>query len=399
MNVSKRVSEMQYSPIRKLVPYAEAAKSKGVKVYHLNIGQPDIVTPDTFFDGIKNYKEKVLKYSDSQGINTLIDSFIKYYKGWNINFDRDELLVTNGGSEAIMFALMTICDPGDEVIIPEPFYTNYNGFADVAGVKVRPFRTTAEEGFHLPKKEVIIDKITDRTKAILISNPGNPTGVVYTYEEIRMLADIAKEYDLYIIADEVYREFVYDNLKYTSTMSMSDILDRVILIDSISKRYSACGARIGLIASKNKDITKQALKLCQSRLCVPTIEQMAASNLINTPKKYFEEVKKEYEKRRDIMYNGLHKIPGVVCEKPTGAFYIVVKLPLDDAEDFAKWILTDFEYNKKTIMFAPAEGFYATPGIGRNEIRLSYCLKCEDLKDAMDIFAVAIEKYNNNHVK
>lgn len=396
MNISKRVNDMQFSPIRKLVPYAEAAKAKGIKVYHLNIGQPDIVTPDTFFKGINNFNEKVLKYANSQGIDQLIDSFIKYYKEWNIDFDKDELLVTNGGSEAILFAFMTICDAGDEVIIPEPFYTNYNGFADIAGVNVVPFITKAENGFHLPEKEEIVSKITDKTKAIMISNPSNPTGVVYTYDEIRMLADIAKEHNLFIIADEVYREFVYDNLKYTSTLYMNDILDRVILIDSISKRYSACGARIGLMASKNKEVMHQALKLCQSRLCAPTIEQLAAANLINTPKKYFAEVEAEYEKRRNIMYEGLKKIPGVVCEKPTGAFYIVCKLPVEDAEDFAKWILTDFSHNKKTVMVAPAGGFYATPGLGKNEIRLSYCLKCEDLKDAMDILGIAIEKYNEN---
>lgn len=394
MNISKRVNDMQFSPIRKLVPYAEAAKAKGIKVYHLNIGQPDIVTPDTFFKGINNFNEKVLKYANSQGIDQLIDSFIKYYKEWNIDFDKDELLVTNGGSEAILFAFMTICDAGDEVIIPEPFYTNYNGFADIAGVNVVPFITKAENGFHLPEKEEIVSKITDKTKAIMISNPSNPTGVVYTYDEIRMLADIAKEHNLFIIADEVYREFVYDNLKYTSTLYMNDILDRVILIDSISKRYSACGARIGLMASKNKEVMHQALKLCQSRLCAPTIEQLAAANLINTPKKYFAEVEAEYEKRRNIMYEGLKKIPGVVCEKPTGAFYIVCKLPVEDAEDFAKWILTDFSHNKKTVMVAPAGGFYATPGLGKNEIRLSYCLKSEDLKDAMDILGIAIEKYN-----
>lgn len=395
MHISNRIQNMQFSPIRKLAPYAEEAKKKGVKVYHLNIGQPDIVTPDTFFEGIRNFDESVLKYANSQGIDNLIDSFIEYYKKWNVEFDKDEIMITYGGSEAILFALMAICDPGDEVIIPEPFYTNYNSFTDLAGVNIAPFITKAEEGFHLPKKEVIVSKITDKTRAILISNPGNPTGVVYTKEEIEMLSDIAKEYDLYIIADEVYREFVYDNLKYTSALYMTDILDRVILIDSISKRYSACGARIGLVASKNKGLIHEILKLCQSRLCVPTIEQVAAANLINTPEKYFEEVKAEYENRRNIMYNALSVIPGVICEKPTGAFYIMVKLPIEDAEDFAKWMLTEFSYNNKTVMFAPAEGFYATPGLGKNEIRMSYCLNCDDLTDAMDIFAKALNKYMN----
>ena len=393
MKVSKRILAMQFSPIRKLAPFAEEAKKKGVKVYHLNIGQPDIVTPDTFFEAISDFKESVLRYADSHGINSLIESFIKYYKEWNIDFEKDEIMVCNGGSEAILFALMAICDVGDEVIIPEPFYTNYNGFAEAAGVNVVPFLTKAENGFHLPRKEEIVSKITDKTRAILISNPGNPTGVVYTYDEIRMLADISKEHNIYIIADEVYREFVYDNLKYTSALYMTDVLDRVILIDSISKRYSACGARIGLVASKNKDLIKQILKLCQSRLCVPTIEQLAAANLINTPKSYFEEVKAEYEERRNILFEAFSNIPGVICKKPTGAFYIVAKLPIEDADHFAKWILTDFSHNNKTVMFAPAAGFYATEGLGKNEIRLSYCLNCNDLKDAMEIFSIALNEY------
>ncbi|ERI92947.1 aminotransferase, class I/II [Clostridiales bacterium oral taxon 876 str. F0540] len=384
---------MQFSPIRKLTPYAEGAKKRGVKVYHLNIGQPDIVTPDTFFEAISSFNETVLKYANSQGVDALVDSFIKYYKEWDINFDKDEIMITNGGSEAIQFALMAICDVGDEIIIPEPFYTNYNGFSEAAGVNVVPFITKAEDGFHLPAKEVIVSKITPKTRALLVSNPGNPTGVVYTYEEMRMLADIAKEYNLYIIADEVYREFVYDNLKFTSALYMNDILDRVILIDSISKRYSACGARIGLVASKNKEIINQILKLCQSRLCCPTIEQMAAANLINTPKSYFDEVKKEYENRRNIMFEGLSAIPGVICKKPTGAFYIMAKLPINDADDFAKWMLTDFSFENKTVMFAPAEGFYASEGLGKDEIRLSYCLNCDDLKDAMKILAIALEEY------
>lgn len=393
MKLSNRVQKMKFSPVRKLAPFAEAAKRKGIKVYHLQIGQPDIETPYTFFQGIDNFKEKVLKYANSQGIDDLIDSFIKYYKEWNIDFERNQIMVTNGGSEALLFAMMAICDPGDEIIIPEPFYTNYNSFIDLSGTKIVPFLTKAEEGFHLPAKEEIASKITERTKAILISNPGNPTGVVYTYDEIRMLADIAKEYDIYIIADEVYREFIYDNLQFTSALFMTDILDRVILIDSISKRYSACGARIGLIASKNDELMSQVLKLCQSRLCSPTIEQYAAANLINTPKEYFEEVKTEYEKRRDILFDALSSIPGVICRKPTGAFYVVVKLPVEDAETFAKWLLTDFNYENKTVLLAPAEGFYATPGLGKDEIRISYCLNSNDLKDAMVILSNALKVY------
>lgn len=393
MEFSKRILAMGYSPIRKLAPYGAEATRKGIKIYHLNIGQPDIETPKEFMEGVNNYKDDVLKYAQSQGIDEAIDSFIKYYKEWNIDFISDEILITNGGSEAISLALTAICDVDDEVIIPEPFYTNYAGFAQGVGVKVVPFITKAEDGFHLPAKEVITSKITSRTKAIMISNPGNPTGVVYTEDEIRMLADICKENNLFFIADEVYREFVYDGLKYTSALYMKDIADRVILIDSISKRYSACGARIGIVASKNKELISQIMKMCQVRLCVPTIEQLAAANLINTPKEYFINVKKEYEARRDIMFEKLSKMPGVICEKPTGAFYIVAKLPVKSGEDFAKWLLTNYNYNNKTVMVAPAEGFYATEGLGMDEIRLSYCLNTEALADAMDILEKALDEY------
>jgi len=393
VKVSDRIKKMQFSPIRKLAPYSEEAESKGIKVYHLNIGQPDILTPDTFIDGIKNYKDKVLKYSSSAGINQLIESFIKYYKEWNLEFDKSEMLITNGGSEAILFAVMAIADEGDNILIPEPFYTNYNSFLELASVKVNPFMTKAEEGFHLPSMDAILSKINDRTRAILIANPGNPTGTVYTYDEIEMLCRIALEKNLYIISDEVYREFVYDNLKYTSPLFFDSVRDRIILIDSISKRYSACGARIGLLASKNREVINQALKICQSRLCVATIEQIAAANLINTDKEYFVKVKKEYENRRNIMYNGLKEIPGVICEKPAGAFYIVAKLPVKDAEDFSKWLLTDFSYNNETVMVAPAAGFYATKGLGEDEIRISYCLKEEDLKASVNLLKLGLEEY------
>jgi len=393
MEFSKRILAMGYSPIRKLAPYGAEAARKGVKIYHLNIGQPDIETPKEFMEGINNYKDDVLKYAQSQGIDEAINSFIKYYKEWDIDFESNEILITNGGSEAISLALTAICDVDDEVIIPEPFYTNYAGFAQGAGVKVVPFITKAEEGFHLPAKDVIISKITPKTRAIMVSNPGNPTGVVYTENEIRMLADICKENNLFLIADEVYREFVYDGLKYTSALYMEDIKDRVILIDSISKRYSACGARIGLVASKNKELISQIMKMCQVRLCVPTIEQLAAANLINTPKEYFINVKKEYESRRNILFEKLSKMPGVICKKPTGAFYIVAKLPIKSGEDFAKWLLTDYNYNNKTVMVAPAEGFYATEGLGMDEIRLSDCLNTEALADAMDILERALAEY------
>lgn len=393
MKLSNRINAMQFSPIRKLVPFAEEAKAKGKKVYHLNIGQPDIKTPETFMEAVRNFDEEVIKYANSQGLTETINSFVQYYREWNYNFEKDEILITNGGSEALIFALIAICNYGDEVIVPEPFYTNYNGFSEFAGVNVVPFTTKAEDGFHFPSKEALVEKITDKTKAIMLSNPGNPTGVVYTEDEIRMLAEVAKEHDLFIISDEVYREFVYDGLKFFSPVFIDEIKDRVIVIDSISKRYSACGARIGLIASKNKELMKQIMKLAQSRLCVPTLEMIGAANLINTPKSYLEEVFVEYQNRRDILYKKLQEIDGVICEKPTGAFYVVVKLPIKSGENFAKWLLTDFDVDNKTVMVAPAEGFYATEGLGKDEIRISYCLNCEALKDAMDILGKAIVEY------
>lgn len=393
MKLSKRIQDMQFSPIRKLVPFAEEAKKRGVQIYHLNIGQPDIKTPETFMEGVRNFDESVLKYANSQGVSELVDSFRKYFEEWNMNFDKDELIVTNGGSEALMFALMAVCDHGEEVIIPEPFYTNYNGFSAVAGAKVVPFTTKAENGFHLPSMEEIESKISPKTKAIMLSNPGNPTGVVYTKDEIKMIAEIAKKHDLFIISDEVYREFVYDGLEFFSPIYLEDVQDRVIIIDSVSKRYSACGARIGLIASKNKELMNQVMKLAQSRLCVPTLEQLGSANLINTPKEYLTEVHAEYMARRDILYKKLSEIPGVICEKPTGAFYVVVKLPLKSGEDFAKWLLTDFNVDNKTVMVAPAQGFYATEGLGKDEIRISYCLNTAALEDAMNILAKGIEEY------
>lgn len=393
MNFSNRIMEMQYSAVRKLSPAGAEAKARGIKVYHLNIGQPDVPTPEAFYNGIKGFSDEVLKYADSQGVDVLLDSFIDYYHEWGFDFEKRDVLVTNGGSEALLFAMIATCDAGDEIITCEPYYTNYNSFADLAGVKLVPFLTKAEEGFHLPQKAEIISKITSKTKAILVSNPGNPTGTVYTAAEVRMLADIAMENNIYLISDEVYREFVYDGLEYTSALTMTDALDRIILIDSISKRYSACGARIGLIATKNNALSSQLLKLCHSRLCVSTVDQIGAANLIHTPKSYFEEVKKEYQHRRDIMHAALSAIPGVVCEKPTGAFYIIAKLPIEDSEDFSKWMLTDFSFENKTVMVAPAGGFYSTPGRGHDEIRFSYCIKSEDLLDAMKVFAKALSTY------
>jgi len=393
MKLSKRILNMQFSSIRKLAPFAAAAKARGIKVYHLNIGQPDVKTPPAFFEAIANFKEDVLEYTDSQGIAPLQESFIEYYRKWGFEFTKDEIFVTNGGSEAILLTFMVICDPGDEILIPEPYYTNYNGFAEAAGAKMAPFLTKAEDGFHLPRKEAITAKITSKTRAIMISNPGNPTGVVYTPEELRMLGDIAREFDIFFIADEVYREFVYDGLQYTSALSMKDISDRIIMIDSISKRYSACGARIGSVASKNSDFNYNIMKLLQSRLCVPTVDQVGAAALKDTPDSYFEETRKEYQARRDIIMEGLAKIPGVVCAKPSGAFYVVPKLPVDDAEEFARFMLSEFNHEGKTIMVAPANGFYGTPGLGKDEVRMAYCINQEALKDAMNILALGINVY------
>lgn len=393
MNFSNRVISMQSSPIRKLVPYATLAKERGIKVYHLNIGQPDIKTPKVFFEAINKFNNNVLEYAVSQGLPELIDAMINYYSTYNMHFEKDEILITNGGSEALLFAMMATCDPGDNILVPEPFYTNYNGFSYSVNVVVKPITTHPENGFHLPNKSEILSKIDKNTKAILISNPGNPTGTVYTKEEVYMLADIAKENNLWIIADEVYREFVYDSLDYISFGNIDEIKDRVIIVDSVSKRYSACGARIGSLASKNKDFIHEVLKLCQGRLCVATLDQVGSVELYKTPKTYFKEVNDEYKKRRDVLYNELMKVEGVICEKPTGAFYILAKLPVENAEDFVIWMLNEFNVDGETVMACPAEGFYATKGLGKSEIRLAYILNEHNLKKAANILKQGLEKY------
>ena len=393
MKFSDRILSMQSSPIRRLIPIATKAKARGIKVYHLNIGQPDIKTPKVFFEAVKNFDREVLEYAVSQGLPELISSIQQYYATYNMNFELDEILITNGGSEALLFSLMATCDPGDNVLVPEPFYTNYNGFSQSINVNVIPITTKAEEGFHLPSKENIVSLINSKTKAILLSNPGNPTGTVYTKDELYMISKIAKENDLWIIADEVYREFVYDGLEYTSFGNIKEVEDRVIIIDSVSKRYSACGARIGSLASKNKTLIAEILKLCQGRLCISTIDQIGATELYHTPNSYFTEVNDEYKKRRDVLYNELIKVDGVICKKPTGAFYIVAKLPVENAEDFVIWMLNEFNKDGETVMVCPAEGFYATKGLGKDEIRLAYVLKEEDLKKASIILKEGLKKY------
>ena len=393
MRYSERITTMQSSPIRKLAHIASSAKAKGIKIYHLNIGQPDIKTPKVFFEAVKNFNNEVLEYAVSPGLPELISSLQQYYTTYNMDFESDEILVTNGGSEALLFALMATCDPKDNILVPEPFYSNYNGFSQSINVNITPITTKAEEGFHLPSKEKIQSLITSKTKAILISNPGNPTGTVYTKKELYMISKIAKENDLWIISDEVYREFVYDGLEYTSFGNIKEIEDRVIIIDSVSKRYSACGARIGSIASKDKTLIAEILKLCQGRLCVSTLDQVGSVELYNTPSSYFTEVNNEYKNRRDVLYNELIKVKGVICKKPAGAFYIVAKLPIENAEDFVIWMLTDFNKDGETVMACPAEDFYATPGLGRDEIRLAYVLKKDNLHKAAIILKEGLEKY------
>ncbi len=395
MKLSNRILSLQESPIRKLVPIANKAKASGKKVYHLNIGQPDIETPSVFMEKIKSFGSNVIAYSFSKGDPELINAIIKYYQNFDINYSEDEVLITNGGSEAICFAMMAICDVGDEILIPEPFYTNYNSFSTVAGVKIVPITTSANEGFHLPDVKKIEASITSKTKAIMISNPGNPTGVVYTDEELKMLVDLAIKHNLYIISDEVYREFTYDGLKYTSMGNFKEIEDRVVIIDSVSKRFSTCGARIGCITSKNKLLIENVLKLCQGRLCVPTLEQVGATALYQLPNSYIEEVKAEYDKRRNIIYDTLQSIDGLICKKPTGAFYVIAKLPIDNAEEFVIWMLEEFEYQNQTVMLAPAEGFYATPGLGKDEVRIAYVLHEEELVKAMQVLKIALTEYIN----
>lgn len=393
MKFSNRITNMQSSPIRRLVPYAQAAKAKGKKVYHLNIGQPDVKTPEIFYETVRNFNEDVLEYALSQGIPELIEAMIEYYAKYDMHFDQQEILITNGGSEALMFAIMATCDPGDEVLAPEPFYTNYNGFASAVSVSVKPITTYAENGFHLPAKKDIISRITDKTRCILLSNPGNPTGCVYTPAEVQMIADIAKEHNLFIIADEVYREFVYDGLEYTSFGNIPEVADRVIIIDSISKRFSACGARIGSLACKNKELMAQIMKLCQGRLCVPTIEQIGAAELYKLPMEYMMETADEYKSRRDVVYAALKQMEGVLCEEPKGALYVVLKMPVDDAEKFIIWMLSDFDVDGETVMLAPAQGFYATPNMGVNEARIAYVLNAKELEKAMAILDKALKAY------
>lgn len=391
--ISIKGQSMPASPIRKLVPYADAAKQKGVKVYHLNIGQPDIETTSKTLNAIHNYDEKVIMYSHSAGNLSYREKLCEYYAKVNINVTPDDIIVTNGASEALLFAFMTIMNPDDEVIIPEPFYANYNGFAITSGVKVKPIFSSIETGFALPPIADFEKAITPNTKAILICNPNNPTGYLYSEAELEVLRELAIKYDLFLIADEVYREFCYDGSKHHSTMHLKGVEDNVILIDSVSKRYSACGLRVGCLVSKNKEVINTAMKFAQARLSPPSIGQVAAEAAIDTDDDYFKDIVKEYEARRNVVVEGINKIDGAYCPCPKGAFYIVAHLPIDDSEKFCKWMLTDFNYEGKTVMMAPASGFYSTKGLGTSEVRISYCLNVNDLTDAMNVLAKALEVY------
>jgi aspartate aminotransferase len=384
---------MPASPIRKLVPYSEEAKRKGRKVYHLNIGQPDIPTPDVAMNALRNINIKVLEYSHSAGNESYRRKLAAYYQKIGINIDHTEMLITTGGSEAILFALMSCVNPGEEVITPEPFYANYNGFATTAGIKIVPVTSHIKNDFALPPIEDIEKKITQKTKGIIVCNPNNPTGYLYSKNELLQLKEIVKKHDLFLFSDEAYREFCYDGAEHFSAMNLEGIENNVILLDSVSKRYSECGIRIGALITKNKEVISTALKFAQARLSPPGLGQIAAEASIDTTADYFEGVNKEYTARRNYMVEALNKIPGVYCPKPKGAFYTVVKLPVDDADKFAQWLLEDFEYNNQTVMVAPASGFYSTPGSGKNEVRIAYVLKIDDLKQAMLILAEALKVY------
>ncbi|HFB61697.1 MAG TPA: pyridoxal phosphate-dependent aminotransferase [Bacteroidetes bacterium] len=391
--ISDKGQKMHESPIRKLVPFAEEAKKKGRKVYHLNIGQPDIETPEVALNAVRNYNHKVIEYSHSAGMLSLRERLTDYYKTVNIDISPDQIIVGAGASEALLFAFQSIMDPDDEVIIPEPFYANYNGFATNAGIKVTPIVSDIETGFALPPMEAFEKAITGKTKAILVCNPNNPTGYLYSKEEMETLRDLVKKYDLYLIADEVYREFTYDGKTHYSAMYLEGIDDNVILIDSVSKRYSACGVRIGWMVSRNKEVISTALKFAQARLSPPTFGQVAAEAAVDTPDAYFDAVIKEYIARRNAVVEGINNIEGAFCPNPSGAFYVVARLPIDDSDRFCRWLLEDFEFENQTVMLAPASGFYSTPGKGKDEVRISYVLKVEDLKSSVKVLAEALKVY------
>jgi aspartate aminotransferase len=391
--ISSRGQKMPESPIRKLVPYAEAAQKKGHTIYKLNIGQPDIETPRVALDKIKQNVLKVIEYSHSAGIESYRRKLAEYYKSFDIDIDHNQLLVTTGGSEAIVFAFMSCLDPGDEVIVSEPFYTNYNGFAIMAGVTIKPVTAKIEDGYALPPISEFEKQITDRTRAILVCNPNNPTGYLYTREELEALRDLVKKHDLYLLADEVYKEFVYDDREFVSIMHLDGIEDRVIVMDSVSKRYSMCGVRIGAMISRNPEVLSTALKFAQARLSPPSYGQLASEAAVDVEMSYFENMRAEYVKRRDLVVDSLADLEGVLCPRPSGAFYCAVRLPIDDDNKFCRWLLEDFVYENQTVMLAPLSGFYSTPGLGTDEVRIGYVLNVDALGIAMTCLKEAIKVY------
>jgi len=393
MRMSDRISGFQASPIRRLVPYANDAKRRGIHVFHLNIGQPDIVTPPHVIEAVRNYSPKIIAYGQSEGELELREALPGYYKTFGVDVNPEDIMITTGGSEAIQFVFMTLCDPGDEIIVPEPYYTNVGSFARGASVVLKPVTSHIEDGFTLPDIDHFRAQITEKTRAILLCSPNNPTGHIYTDEEFHQILELVKKHDLFLIVDEVYREFCYDCKEFTSALRYTDYADRVIVVDSFSKRYSMCGARIGALVCKNHAVLDGAMKLAQARLCPPDIEQVAALAAVKTPHEYITRVKAEYQLRRDFLVKELMTIDGVFCSEPKGAFYLVARLPVEDTEDFCIYLLKDFQHNGQTVMLAPAEGFYVTPNLGKNEVRIAYVLNTTDLKHAVACLRAALDSY------
>ena len=394
MKLSSKIQKCELSPIRKFAPFADAARARGIKIYPLNIGQPDIETPAAFFDAVRNFESPVLEYAPSAGIPAYLKAVHDYYTRIGIELEPGDMLATAGGSEALSMTLACILDDGDELLTAEPFYPNYSTFTQVTGATIRPIPTFAEGGVRYAVRERIEPLINEHTRAILMTNPGNPTGYVLSRAEMRVIADIAKEHDLYVVSDEVYREFVYGGEEMTSMLEFEDLHDNVIVVDSVSKRFSACGARVGVVVSRNKAFMTEAMKICQGRLCVATLDQVGAAALYSVGPEYFAAVREEYKRRRDTALKKLLAIPGVVCEQPEGAFYLMAKLPVDSTDKFQQWLLEEFNADGDTVMLTPGEGFYATPGKGVNEARLAYVLKQADLERAMDVLALGIAAYN-----
>ena len=396
MEISNRIRGFQASPIRRLSPYARAAKERGIKVYHLNIGQPDIKSPKEAIEAIHSYPNDIIAYGESDGDLALRKALVKYYHDYvDVDITIDDILITTGGSEAILFSLMTLCDPGDEIIVPEPYYTNVHSFARMANVSIVPVTSTLEDNFALPPLSLIEERITSKTRAILLNSPNNPTGHIYSPKELETIIRMCSDHDIFLIMDEVYREFCYDNQKFTSVLKYTDCNERIICIDSVSKRFSMCGARVGALICRNRNVIRETLKLSQARLCSPTVEQYASLAAFNAPPAYLEIVKAEYEKRRNFIVKALRSIPGVKCSRPNGAFYLIARLPVEDAEDFSIFMLRDFSYKGETVMLAPAEGFYESKDLGRDQVRIAYVLNTDDLEKACICLKEGLKAYNN----